>query len=207
MTEVIARFDDASAALMERLTGQGRILALTSGWQPGDSQFALSSKFIPFIGGLLDLACGGAGTAASVAVLEPVTLPKGKATGSIEVRGPDGKAHNIESGQATFTATDRPGIYVAKTEPVETRFAVNIAATESNTAPLDLEQLEQSGMRRGSEITTAERVDRIRQQRDTELESRQKIWRWLIVLAIVTLILEILLAGRAEQILRTATPN
>jgi hypothetical protein len=64
---------------------------------------------------------------------------------------------------------------------------------------LDLEQLEQSGVQMGIELTRDERVERIRQQRDTELEMRQKIWRWLIVLAIGTLILESWLAGRAER--------
>ena len=65
--------------------------------------------------------------------------------------------------------------------PDEQRFAVNLSPAESNTAPLDLEQLEQLGVKTGTALSKSERLERIRQQRDTELESRQKIWRWLIV--------------------------
>ena len=81
----------------------------------------------------------------------------------------------------------------------EGRAAVNLAASESNTAPLDLEQLTQRGVHFGGAPTRAERLERIRQQRDSELESRQKVWRWLIVAALATLILETWLAGRAER--------
>lgn len=208
-THVVARFDNGDPVILERLSGEGRILAFTSGWQPGDSQFAVSSKFVPFIGAVLDMSCGGAVAAAGVSILEPVTLPANKTRSPIVVQGPDGKESRIEPGQSTFTATEKPGIYLAKTSPKETRFAVNLAASESNTTPLDLEQLEQSGVRMGTELTRAERVERIRQQRDTELESRQKIWRWLIVLAIGTLILETFLAGRVERQVRSdaTVPN
>ncbi|MDB5391257.1 MAG: hypothetical protein JWM11_6903 [Planctomycetaceae bacterium] len=206
-THVIARFDNHDPALLERLSGQGRVLALLSGWQPRDSQFAVSSKFVPFIGSLLDLASGNTGTAARVTVNEPVNLPRDKTSPAIVVQGPERRDSSVDAGQATFTATDRPGIYLAKTSPKETRFAVNLAMAESNTAPLDLEQLEQGGVRMGAELSRSERVDRIRQQRDTELENRQKIWRWLIVVAIGTLIFETWLAGRQERALRTAVSN
>ena len=43
------------------------------------------------------------------------------------------------------------------------------------------------------------RLKRIRQQRDTELESRQKIWRWLVVGALGVLIVETFWAGRAAR--------
>ena len=110
-----------------------------------------------------------------------------------------GREIRMAADQTTFRETDRPGIYVAKSGSEEFRFAVNLAASESNTAPLDLEQLTQRGVRFGAAPTRAERLDWIRQQRDSELESRQKVWRWLIVAALATLILETWLAGRAER--------
>ena len=92
-----------------------------------------------------------------------------------------------------------PGMYRVKAGSTETRFAVNLASTESNTTPLNLEQLEQRGVRFGAAQTRTERIEKVRQQRDIELESRQKVWRWLIVVALVTLILETWWAGRAER--------
>ena len=200
------------------------MLALTSGWQPADSQLALSSKFVPLVGALLDLSCGGNEIAESVAVGQPVTLLSSRRTGgvsplvdpgsAVDTRGltppvrqlddvvvqtPDGREVRLAEDATTFTETDRPGIYRAKVGSTETRFAVNLPATESLTAPLDLEQLEQRGVRMGTELTRTQRIDRVRQQRDTELESRQKVWRWLIVVALGLLILETWWAGRAER--------
>ncbi len=224
-TQVVARFDNGDPALLERSIGEGRVLALTSGWQPDDSQLALSSKFVPLVGALLDLACGGTEVAESVSVGQPVTLfsrragdvsppvgsesddtprtgrltPPASQNSLVVVQTPDGREIRLDADGLTFTETDQPGIYQAKVGSTETQFAVNLSATESNTAPLDLEQLEQRGVRLGVEHTRAERIDRVRQQRDTELESRQKVWRWLIVVALGTLILETWWAGRAER--------
>lgn len=198
-TRVVARFDNGDPALLERSIGKGRVLALTSGWQPDDSQLALSSKFVPLVGALLDLACGGAEVAQSVAVGQPVTLQSSAQPEPIVVQTPDGREVRLAADVSTFSETDRPGIYRAKVGSTETRFAVNLSASESLTAPLDLEQLEQRGVRMGTEQTRSQRIDRVRQQRDTELESRQKVWRWLIVVSLGLLVLETWWAGRAER--------
>ncbi len=198
-TRIVARFDNGDPALLERSVGKGRVLALTSGWQPVDSQLALSSKFVPLVGALLDLACGGTEVAESVAVGQPVTLRSSTEPGPIAVQTPAGREVQLATDLSMFTETDQPGIYRAKVGSTETRFAVNLSASESLTAPLDLEQLEQRGVRIGTEQTRTQRIDRVRQQRDTELESRQKVWRWLIVVALGLLVLETWWAGRAER--------
>ena len=173
----------------------------------------------------VDLACGGTESVESVSIGQPVRLDNlrrtedsgplnGPATddesesskqttrdrqdGAIVIHTPDGRDVRLEAG-SNFTDTNQPGIYRANVGSTETLFAVNLSATESNTAPLDLEQLEQRGVRFPVEQTRNERVDRIRQQRDTELEGHQKVWRWLIVLALTTLIVETWWAGRAEH--------
>ena len=206
-THVVARFDNGEPALLERLSGQGRVIALTSGWQPSDSQLALSTKFVPFIGAFLDLAGKGVEVVGSVNVHMPVAFPSQQNKSSIKVIGPGKQEVQLEAGQTTFTETDRPGIYLAQTNQNDsqpTRFAVNLAASESNTAPLDLDQLSQSGVKLGIEQTRTERLEQVRQQRDTELEGRQKIWRWLVVVALVTLIIESFLAGRAAREIKAA---
>ncbi len=213
-TIVIARFDNGDPALLVRVSGKGRIYGLTSGWQPDDSQFALSSKFVPFIAALLDQACGDAQVSASIAVNEAVALPAALGDEPLVVQVPaDGETGkgklaarkvNLAAGTHSFTETDRPGIFTARpgtagTGSMEWPFAVNVSVAESNTAPMEIEQLEQRGVRMGVGLTRAERTERIRQQRDTELESGQKIWRWLIVAAVGILIVETWWAGRAER--------
>ena len=98
-----------------------------------------------------------------------------------------------------FSDTDQPGIYRASRAADEVRFAVNLAAAESNTAPLEMEQLEQLGVRLSASLTRAERLNQMRQKRDTELESQQKLWRWAIVAALGVLVFETLWAGRAAR--------
>jgi hypothetical protein len=197
--EVIARFDNREPALIEQSRGKGRIIVLATNWRPADSQLALSSKFVPLVGGLVDLACGASVTLPSVAVNEPVALPAASESAETIVRKPDGKQVKLPVGAAHFTDTDQPGVYRAQVGTEEVQFAVNLPAAESDTAPLDTERLEQLGVRMGTDLTRAERLAQIRQQRDTELEDRQKVWRWLIVGVLGLVIVETWWAGRAAR--------
>jgi hypothetical protein len=204
-TRVIARFDDGAPAVLERSVDKGRILALASGWHPDDSQLALSSKFVPLVGAILDQACGSGEASPSCLVGQPLALER-RRDAAAKVVKPDGREVTLAADAAHFAETDQPGIYRLLSGAEETRFAVNLDAAESNTAPLDLEQLEQRGVRFGASLTRAERLARQRQQRDTELESRQKIWRWLIVGMLGVVIVETWWAGRAARTIhRTGT--
>ncbi len=55
--------------------------------------------------------------------------------------------------------------------------------------------LEQAGLKLGTMSTAAERVELERQRRDSELESQQKLWRWMLVLAIIALFIETILSS------------
>ncbi len=198
-TTAIAKFDNGEPAILERQIGQGRALLFASGWHPAESQLALSSKFVPLIAALLDQACGSTEALASVAVGQPVELPAIGGS-SFVVRKPDGAEARISSEKsAAFSETDQPGIYEITSGDEPQRFAVNLATAESNTAPLELEQLEQLGVKASTGLSRAEQLKRIRQQRDTELESRQKFWRWLLVGTLGILIFETFWAGRAAR--------
>jgi hypothetical protein len=198
-TKAIARFDNGEPAILERQIGSGRVLVFASGWHPADSQLALSTKFVPLVAALLDRACGSTEALASVAVGQSVGLPSIGAS-TFVVHKPDGAETRISSDKSgTFTETDQPGIYEVTNGGEPQRFAVNLSTAESNTTPLELEQLEQLGVKTGSGLSRAEQLQRIRQQRDTELESRQKIWRWLLVAALGILVFETFWAGRAAR--------
>ncbi len=187
---VIARFDDGSPAVIERREGTGRLLLLAASWRPDDSQLALSSKFVPLIGGLMSLAYGHSGNLAAVAVNEPVVLSEWRGSRASAVIHPAGRRVDLADGQTEFRETSQPGIYRVVYGVDELPCAVNLASSESNTAPMDVAQLGQLGVRLGVEKTRVERADAIRQQRDTELEARQKLWRWGIIVLLGVLILE-----------------
>ena len=98
------------------------------------------------------------------------------------------------------------GIYAlsgAESPPSEeVRFAVNLAAGESRTDPLENELLEAAGVklaRDESQASDTGAADRERQLQNRELERQQKLWRWLIVAAVLVLVVETLLSGRLSM--------
>ncbi|HET6883082.1 MAG TPA: BatA domain-containing protein [Pirellulales bacterium] len=199
-TRVVARFDNGEPAILERAIGGGRIFVFASGWQPEQSQLALSSKFVPLMQALIDLTAGGPEQATSLTVGQNVPLTA--ITSSAVVERPDGTRVKLAENSTAFSDADQPGVYRLHVDGEDRPFAVNLAAAESNTAPIDLESLEQLGVRFSSKLSRVERAEQVRQQRDTELESRQHLWRWLIIAALALLILETFLAGRAARKLR-----
>jgi hypothetical protein len=202
-TRAIAHFDNGDPAILERPIGSGRVVVFASGWQPEDSQLALSSKFVPLIQALVDLSTGGPEQSASLTVGQEAPLPHAPVSRAV-VERPDGSRIALAESARAFSDTDLPGIYRLHLNGEQRPFAVNVPAAESNTAPMDLESLEQLGVRFSNKLSRAQRAEQVRQQRDVELESRQHLWRWLIVEAILLLILETWLAGRAARKLQTA---
>jgi hypothetical protein len=193
---VVARYDNGEVAILDRNVGKGRVSVWTSCWHPDDSQLALSSKFVPLVGALLDEACGGSIALASLTIGQKASLPANAQ--AISIRKPGGHEVQLPATSSHFAETDEPGIYRAVAGD-ELNFAVNLAAAESDTAPLNLEQLEQRGVKMGPNVSRKQELDQLRQERDTELESRQKIWRWLIAAGLVVLVVETWWAGRAAR--------
>jgi hypothetical protein len=199
---VVARYDNGDPAILDIPCGKGRMVLWASLWTPAHSQLALSTKFVPLVEGLLDLACGPAEPLASVWVGQSVPLPRWEARGGRRVVKPDGREVALPAEARSFDATDLPGIYRVLGGPQDLHFAVNVAPAESLTTPLAPEALAQLGVPLGRAESRAQELARFRQQHDTELESRQKLWRWLLVAALVVLGTETWLAGRASASIR-----
>jgi hypothetical protein len=196
---IAARFDNGDAALVQIPARQGSLFVLTSGWQPDDSQLALSSKFVPLLYSILEQSGGLKDQRTHYFVGDTITLPIQQ---DVTLRKPDGSEATVKAGES-FAGADQPGIYVAQGEP-SIRFAVNVAPEESRTAPMPIEHLERIGVPLKQQPRMPARLEQQRQQHllASELESRQKFWRWLIVVALVILVLETCLAGRLTR--RTA---
>ena len=201
---VLAKYDNGDPAFLELARGRGRLLVVTSGWQPADSQLALSSKFVPLLYAILELAGGLHGQVTQGVTGEPIdlagALPAGAgAAAGLVVTRPDGGTVTLAAGQTQFAGTEQPGLYsVAAPGAPLVRFAVNLAAGESRTAPLPVEELARLGVPlQAAAPAPQEQAARQRRLHDNELESQQKLWRWLTLAALVVLLLETLLAGRA----------
>ncbi len=221
-SRIIASYDDNTPAILEVPVGRGRLFVFTFSWRPTDSQFALSSKFVPLLYSLLDQAGGGAAQLAQFRIGDTVDLsafarsrrgnetdssnsqpnPPPPVGGFITVRKPDGTQVPLTA-EARFTQTDQPGIYeVSVADEVKRRnehlmkFAVNLDASESKTAPLPVDDLERLGVpMKSTEVTPALAAAKLESLHNAELEARQKLWRWLIVAALAVLLVETWLAG------------
>lgn len=192
---VIAKFDSGDPALLEVPVEKGRVYILTSGWQPEDSQFAVSSKFVPLLWSLLEQAGGAANFNTQFSVGEPVPVPAGAAIQA--VRTPAGGTVQLPgNGAATFAETSVPGLYEFNGGGKPQRFAVNLDPSESRTTPLGIDELEQLGVpvaRAKADLKTP--VDHKRLLQGIEAENRQKLWRWFIAATLAVLLLESALAG------------
>lgn len=198
--KTLARFDTGDPLLLEQTIGNGRVWVLTTGWHPKDSHLSRSSKFVPLLAGMLERSTDAAVVLPQYDVGDSVLLPPRRDSSVAgSVRTPDGATLELAADSASFNETSLPGIYSLAISDVRQRFAVNVPADESRTARMSEDELGQRGVAPGRPVTRAEMADELRQMRDVELESRQKLWRWLIAAALAILILETWLASRLAR--------
>jgi hypothetical protein len=193
---VLAKFDNGDPALLEVPAGQGRILILTSGWQPDDSQLSISSKFVPLLYGILELSGGLTPTPDQYYVGDDLPLPGATAAGGVTVLNPDASSLTLPPDAKHFSRTLQPGIYQLTAGVQTQRIAVNVAAAESRTSPLPAEELERFGAPAPHpEVPPEQAARRGEQLQGVEMEGRQKLWRWFIVATLAILLVESALAG------------
>ncbi len=223
---VLARFDSGSPAVLEYThPSGGRIIVLASGWHPDDSQWALSTRFPPMIQRLIQMAnprrrghqlleVGHRITPAELTDNESWTLKRPEGTPYV----PDPVTVVQDSGATKTKAEatvalksvvlDEPGRWTLTSEndggTHSVSLLVTVAASESRTEPLPPGQLQALGMSPDIAIvhdTSQSSADpAIAAQLDaTELESRQKFWRWLLLAGLCCLILESIVAYTLEK--------
>jgi hypothetical protein len=200
---VLAKFDDGSPALAQIPVGQGNLLVLASGWNPADSQFAVSSKFPPLMQTLLDWSGSTATVRFQFSTGDAIPAPA--LTGDkVQWQKPDGKTETLAASQP-FTETDLPGIYVATFGGKERRLAVNLPLDESRTAPMSPDELARFGvpLQTTTEFPITQAAERQRHLQQAEIENRQKLWRWLIAGVLAVTFGEIMLSGWLARRVKT----
>ena len=204
---VLAKFDDGTPALAQIPVGRGNLLVLAAGWNPMDSQFALSSKFPPLMQAMLDWSRASVPARFQFQTGDAIPSPAAPGGLAVQWEKPDGKKAALAAG-TPFGETDLPGIYTATFGDMRRQFAVNLPLEESRTAPMSPDELSRLGvpLQTASPIPVAEaRQIQIHLQR-AELENQQKVWRWLIVGTLAVMFGEIILGGwLARRPLTTGT--
>lgn len=197
--EVLAWFDSEDAAWFEIAVGKGSLLVWTYGWHPSDSDMALSSKFAPLLYSALEYSGALTARQSQYQIGDTVPLPTWatRRADSIRVRKPDEAAVELDAREEAFGHTDLPGVYTVELGSESQSFAINLPTRESRTDPLPIESLEELG------VTTEPASDVVIERTEqasahigfTEMESRQKLWRWVITAALIALLIEIWLGG------------
>jgi hypothetical protein len=198
---VLARFDDGDPAIVEFPSQRGRVIVFAAGWQPTDSQFARSSKFPMLMFRLLEHSTGitpRPGSQPVGATLAWPTTTRVESTATGTARLPDGSELSALPLDQPFSQTEKPGLYTLSVPGRTEQVAVNLAADESRTAPLTLEQLESYGLKLKARERPNEQLrqrERQRQLQLAELEQSQKLWQRILVAVIVVLLVETFLTG------------
>ena len=205
---VLASFDDGNPAWLDVKQGKGRVYLMMSGWEPGESQLALSSKFVPLLYSIL--------TEAGFSAVKPPPVYVGGALPVADakwVKKPgESEAIELEAGQMVFTATDRPGFYTVVSEGEKGGksslvYAVNLSPSESRVDAFDSQILADFGITVQSEIgvvgAEGEAVEGGKEEYRLELqeqEGRQKAWKWIVLAMLLVLWLESWVAGRVGRV-------
>ena len=192
----IAKFDNGDPALLDIPVGKGRLLLLTCGWQPEESQLALSTKFVPLLYAVLEESGVPSAEPAQYKIDDVVAVKSSQST----IVLPDGSRKELAAGSTNFSDTVMPGVYTITSENPPRTFAVNVAPSESRTAPLSAEELERLGvpLSRGEQARAID-VGRKVVWHNAELENRQKMWRWLLAVTLLVVLFETWLAGRTGR--------
>lgn len=207
IARVLASYDDGSPVWFELPVGSGRVLIATSGWQPSDSQFALSTKFVPFLYTELQRSARVAPRRAQVLIGDAATYP----ADATAVRGPlaaDGKPADGSAPDAGAGRFARPGLYQVDTTGGTLVVAANVDPAESHTAPLPLESLEALGVqlaRPGVDAAAALAATQANERllKVAEVEQRQRWWMWILAAVLVLLVVETVIAARVSLAART----
>ena len=205
---VPARFDTGDPAVLELNVGKGRLVVFASGWQPSDSQLAVSTKFVPLLQSILESAGLGSVPTAAFTVGDSVPLDP-REPGPNRIRTPHGDVVPLGAGTASFDATTEPGIYAVESAVsnggpprVLRRFAVNVDPQESRTQPMPLETLERYG---APSIVVADRPATEAHPAPggalaaIEAEAQQKLWKWCLSAAFALAVLETALAALSAR--------
>ncbi len=199
---ILTNYDSGDPAMVEVPVGSGRLVVLTAGWQPGDSQLALSSKFVPLLASLLEWSGAAVTPPALFVAGGPVDLTGlgFDKSAAVTVLFPDGRQEETVSGR--LESATLPGRYTATTKETgfARSFAVNLEPAESGTRPLALDDLERLGVPVKTDAKQSEERENSKNPAPAvEAESRQKLWRWIIAAALAVLVLETLLAGLSAR--------
>jgi hypothetical protein len=195
VARVLARFDDGSAALVERDLGRGRALLWGSTLDTHWTNAPLEPLYVPLVHQLVRHAAGFSPAAAASAVGQIVDVQAGDA--ALLVTTPSGARMDVTADNTLLTLGEQ-GFYEVREARagagVQRVLAANVDVTESELATLDAAEVERAVVTpasvRGPAAASLPRE---------EYERRQALWWYLLITAFALLVAEAVLASRRSR--------
>lgn len=202
---VLAKFENADPALIEKTLGQGRILLFLSTFNSAWNDLPVRGVYLPFLYQMVDYLSGQlAGhdkrNRRYHLIGETVRLT---GASSPLIAKPSGAQITMDSTPgdiALFTETDEPGLYAVGPGGSGGHFAVNLDTRESDLTHLDLEELVAAVI---NPVTESKEAQEMKAQaslaQNTEIERRQRLWWYLSVFLLAVILGETFLASRTHR--------
>ena len=194
--DVLMQFDNAMPALVEQEFGEGKVLLFASSMDLEWNNLPLQGLFLPFVHETLRHLVQPELKQRSYQVGDRFSVDINGSGAVTAAQGPDGAA--LTFGNENFVVeADMPGIIQAQVDGVRQNFAVNTDAGESTLARVAVATLTDAIINpdtdvvRSREVQMAELVE--------ELERPQRIWWWILGLAMLLLLAESVLANRTYR--------
>jgi hypothetical protein len=201
--QVLARFDDGTAALLERKVGAGRVLLWTSTLDLGWNDMPVKAVFLPFVHTVTKYLADYAEAPASLTVGQVIPAPRrGAGRGASVSRG--GTVAVAPSGARVSVGTEdgalelgEQGFYDVRTQgagaDAATVLASNVDLSESDLTPMDPRELQAAVAGRGPGGPVG--IGEARPTADAQAQA-QRLWWYLLVAGGLLLAGETLLSNR-----------
>jgi hypothetical protein len=187
----VLAFDDGLPALVVASPGAGHVAVLAVPLELGGGDFPLQPSFLPFVRGLASWA---GGRSADPAAMQPggVWRLPGVLSNAV-VRSPSGELPTVAGGLVVMPP--EAGIFEAF-EGEQAGTPVALMAINAPAGEADLRPVPEAAVVRGPLDAVGAAALAPGTPSATELEARQGAWRWLLLLAVALLGIEVLVASR-----------
>jgi hypothetical protein len=193
---VICALDDGSPVIIEALTGQGKVLLVTTSLDTSWNELPVSPVFLPLLHQMLEYLAGG-GSASNYLVGQTFTVSPDADGSSPPVDGPNGRrlaeVRETETGELAVNATE-VGPYRLRYGAGHQHVAVNLDTRDSDLSKLDIGVL-RAGVSPNPDSRAAKAAD-TGPLTAQEIEARQSVWLVLLALSLALFIAESIIAKR-----------
>ncbi len=194
--DTLMQFDNAMPALVEQDFGAGKVLLFASSMDLEWNNLPLQGLFLPFVHEILRHLAQPELKRRAYQVGDRFSVDLNNSGAVAAVRGPDGAA--LEPGaENSVIEAQMPGIIRAEVDGSEEFFAVNTDAGESSLARVPASSLTDAIINPDTDVVrsrAAQMADMVQ-----TLERPQRIWWWILGLALLLLLLESALANRTYR--------